>query len=75
MLNLETYCSKCKRNTIMINTSFQRLANYKAIINGNCSICNSNIFKGKVIPKPSVNKKFIKMQKELSRKNNNKKGL
>ena len=31
----------------MINTSFQRLANYKAIINGNCSICNSKIFKGK----------------------------
>jgi hypothetical protein len=49
----------------MINTSFQRLANYKAIINGNCSICNSNIFKGKVIPKPSVNKKLIKMKKRL----------
>jgi hypothetical protein len=65
MLDLETYCSKCKRNTTMINTSFQRLANYKAIINGNCSICNSNILKGKVIPKPSVNKKFIKMKKKF----------
>jgi hypothetical protein len=41
----------------MINTSFQRLANYKAIINGNCPICNSEIFKGKIISKPSVNKK------------------
>jgi hypothetical protein len=38
LLNLETYCSKCKRNTTMINTSFQRLANYKAVINENCSI-------------------------------------
>jgi hypothetical protein len=59
----------------MINTQFQRLANYKAIINGNCSICNSNIFKGKVIPKPSVNKKFIKMKKRILKKNINKKGL
>jgi hypothetical protein len=33
----------------MINRSFQRRANYKAIINGNCSICNSKIFKGKII--------------------------
>jgi hypothetical protein len=49
----------------MINTNFQRLANYKAIINGNCSICNSKLFKGKIISKPSVNKKFIKMKKEL----------
>ena len=49
----------------MINTSFQRLANYKAIINGNCSICNSKIIKGKIISKPSVNKKFIKMKKKL----------
>ena len=73
MLNLETYCSKCKRNTTMINTQFQRLANYKVIINGNCSICNSEIFKGKVIPKPSVNKKFIKMKRELSRIKNKKK--
>jgi hypothetical protein len=57
---------------MMINTSFQRLANYKAIINGNCSICNSEIFKGKIIPKSSVNKKYIKMKKELvARKNNN----
>ena len=56
----------------MINTSFQRLANYKAIINGNCSICNSEIIKGKIIPKSSVNKKYIKMKKELvARKNNN----
>jgi hypothetical protein len=55
----------------MVNTSFQRLANYKAIISGNCSICNSEIFKGKIISKPSVNKKFIKMKKELARKNNN----
>ena len=56
----------------MINTSFQRLANYKAVINGNCSICNSGIFKGKVFPRPSVNKKFIKMKKKLTaRKNNN----
>jgi hypothetical protein len=46
----------------MNNTNFKRLANYKAIINGNCSICNSNIFKGKVIPQPSVNNKFIKMK-------------
>ena len=75
-MNLETYCNKCKRNTTMINTSFQRFANYKAIINGNCSICNSEIFKGKIISKPSVNKKFIKMKKELARKNNNtKKGM
>jgi hypothetical protein len=60
----------------MVNTSFQRLANYKAIISGNCSICNSEIFKGKIISKPSVNKKFIKMKKELARKNNNtKKGM
>jgi len=59
----------------MINAQFQRLANYKAIINGNCSICNSNIFKGKVIPKPSVNKKFIKMKKRILKKNINKKGL
>ena len=65
MLNLETYCNNCKRNTTMINTKFQRLANYKAIINGNCSICNSEIFKGKIIPKSSVNKKYIKMKKEL----------
>ena len=50
----------------MINTNFQRLANYKAIINGNCSICNSKLFKGKIISKPSVNKKFIKMKKELA---------
>ena len=50
----------------MINTSFQRLANYKAIINGNCSICNSKLVKGKVIPRPSVNKKYIKMKKELA---------
>ena len=49
----------------MVNTSFQRLANYKAIISGNCSICNSEIFKGKIISKPSVNKKFIKMKKEF----------
>jgi hypothetical protein len=54
----------------LINTSFQRLANYKAIINGNCPICNSNIFKGKVIPNPSVNKKFIKMKKRTSKKKN-----
>jgi hypothetical protein len=57
----------------MINTQIQRLANYKAIIKGNCSICNSEIFKGKVIPKPSVNKKFIKMKRELSRIKNKKK--
>jgi hypothetical protein len=76
LLNLETYCNKCKRNTTMVNTSFQRLANYKAIISGNCSICNSEVFKGKIISKPSVNKKFIKMKKELARKNNNtKKGM
>lgn len=50
----------------MINTSFQRLTNYKAIINGNCSICNSEIFKGKIISKPSINKKFIKMKKKLT---------
>lgn len=59
----------------MINTQFQRLANFKAVINGNCSICNSDIFKGKVIPKPSVNKKFIKMKKRILKKNNNKKLL
>ena len=56
----------------MINTSFQRLANYKAIINGNCSICNSEIFKGKIISKPSINKKFIKMKKKLTTRKNNK---
>jgi hypothetical protein len=56
----------------MINTSFQRFANYKAIINGNCSICNSEIFKGKTISKPSINKKFIKMKKELTTRKNNK---
>ena len=55
----------------MINTSFQRLENYKAIINGNCSICTSEIFKGKIISKFSINKKFIKMKKKLiTRKNN-----
>jgi hypothetical protein len=52
----------------MINTHLQRLANYKAIINGNCSMCNSDLFKGKVFPKPSVNKKFVKMRKEIARK-------
>ena len=31
----------CKKNTIIINSHFQRLANSRAIINGNCSICNS----------------------------------
>lgn len=56
----------------MINTSFQRLANYKAIINGNCSICNSKIFKGKIISKPSINKKFIKMKKNQYQEKNNK---
>ena len=56
----------------MINASFQRLANYKAIIYGNCSICNSEIIKGKIISNPSVNKKYIKMKKEImARKNNN----
>ena len=79
MLNLETYCNKCKRNTTIINFSFQRLANYKAIINGNCSNCNSYLVKGKVISKSTVSKKFIKMKKELvARKNylkNNKKEL
>ncbi len=47
----------------MINTNFQRLANYKAIINGNCSICNSELFKGKIISKPPVNNKFIKKKR------------
>ena len=75
MLNTETYCIECKKNTIIINSYFQRLANSRAIINGNCSICNSNILKGKVIPKPSVNKKFIKMKKRILKKNNNKKVL
>ncbi len=69
MLNLETYCIKCKRNSTMINTHFQRLASYKVIINGKCSMCGSNLFKGKVFPKPSVNKKIIKMKREISKKN------
>jgi hypothetical protein len=75
LLNLETYCNSCKRNTTMINIYFQRLANYKAIINGNCSICNSEIFKGKIISKPSVNKKLIKMKKELAARKKMKKEL
>jgi hypothetical protein len=55
----------------LINTQFQRLANYKAIINGKCLFCKSNLFIGKVIPKPGVNKKYIKMKKKLvARKNN-----
>jgi hypothetical protein len=49
----------------MINTSFQRLANYKAIINGNCSICNSKIFKGKIISKHSENKKIFLIVPQL----------
>jgi hypothetical protein len=59
----------------MINIYFQRLANYKAIINGNCSICNSEIFKGKIISKPSVNKNLIKMKKELAARKKMKKEL
>ncbi|HYJ02090.1 MAG TPA: DUF5679 domain-containing protein [Nitrososphaeraceae archaeon] len=65
MSNFETYCIKCKKNTIIINNHFQRLANYRAIINGNCSICNSKLIKGKVMPNSSASKKFIKMKKKL----------
>jgi hypothetical protein len=32
-------------------------------------MCGSNLFKGKVFPKPSVNKKIIKMKRGISKKN------
>jgi hypothetical protein len=73
MLNFETYCFECKKNTILINIHFQRLANYRAIIHGNCSICDSKLIKGKVMPNSSASKKLVKMKRKLLLRARNKK--
>jgi RNase P subunit RPR2 len=50
----QTYCTNCKMNVDIANCRYVRLANKRAVIEGQCSQCGMKLIKAKVMPRNSV---------------------
>jgi hypothetical protein len=50
----ETYCTSCKQNVLIIDATYVRLANGRAIIRGKCSNCGLELIKASIMPKSSA---------------------
>ncbi|MDQ4050720.1 MAG: DUF5679 domain-containing protein [Thermoproteota archaeon] len=64
----ETYCTCCKQNTSILNASYVRLANGRAVIKGKCSKCGQELIKANIMPKSSA----LKLLRKKKRKGNKK---
>lgn len=50
----QTYCTKCKTNVNIIGGKYIRLANRRAVFEGQCSVCGAKLLKAKVMPRSSA---------------------
>lgn len=46
----QTYCTNCRMNVDLVDSKYVRLANKRAIIEGQCSQCGSRLMKAKIMP-------------------------
>ncbi|AIF85270.1 hypothetical protein NTE_03241 [Candidatus Nitrososphaera evergladensis SR1] len=49
----QTYCTKCKTNVDIIDGKYARLANNRAVFEGQCSQCGTKLTKARVMPRSS----------------------
>lgn len=50
----QTYCTKCKMNVDIIGGAYKRLANKRAVFEGQCSRCGIKLVKARVMPRSSA---------------------
>jgi hypothetical protein len=54
MASKQTHCTKCKMNADIIGGSYTRLANKRAVFEGQCSRCGIRLLKARVMPRSSA---------------------
>lgn len=50
----QTYCTKCKMSVNIIDGKYTRLANRRAVFEGQCSVCGAKLLKARVMPRSSA---------------------
>lgn len=58
----QTYCTSCKQNVQLVDGKYVRLANNRAILEGQCSLCGAKLMKAKLLPRN--NAFFIKRKRK-----------
>lgn len=54
MVARQTYCTNCKQNVDIVDGKYLRLANKRAVIEGQCPACGTKLLKAKLLPRNSV---------------------
>jgi RNase P subunit RPR2 len=54
MTGKQTYCTRCKTNVDIIDGKYVRLANNRAVFEGQCSQCGTKLIKARVMPRSSA---------------------
>jgi hypothetical protein len=54
MSQKQTYCTNCKMNVDIVDGKYVRLANKRAVFEGQCANCGTKLIKAKVMPRNNV---------------------